>query len=133
MNQNECNEIADFVVDNCDGLYSPSDHIQIALYAKIHQDFGTLMVVRDKGDIVAVCRWNMLTPTHAKILDFIVRPDFRHKFLAKNMFIKAKRAMPQLETISFQRKKYAMRYRNYLLERWIKEKSHGRKLQTTNY
>ena len=126
----ECNEIADFVVENCNGLYSVNDHAHIAAYAYLHSVYGTLMVVKNEGDIISICRWNMITPTHAKILDFIVRPDFRHKFLAKNMFIKAKMAMPQLETVSFHRKKYAMRSSSYLLDRWIKEKSHGRKLCT---
>ena len=124
MNQNRLlpNEIADFVVANSDGLYNESDKAHIATYAGLHIKFGTLIVVRDKGDIIGVCRWNWVSPFHAKILDLIIRPDFRHKQISRNMLLKAKKAWPSLEHISFQRKKYAMRASSIEFSRWLKEK-----------
>lgn len=117
----ELNEIADFVVHNCDGLYDFSDRPYIAQYASVHANYGTIMVVKDEGEIVAVCRWNMVTPSHARVLDLIVRPDFRNKNLVKSILLQAKMAMPRLETISFHRKKYAMRTSEHLVNRWLKE------------
>lgn len=101
-------EIAQFVIKNSDGIYKESERVHIATYADIHMKYGTLMVVRDKGEIVAVCRWNMPEVGHATILDLVVRPDFRHKHLIKTMLLRAKMAMPELETISFQRDKKDM-------------------------
>ena len=120
-------EVADFVCQFSDGLYSYGDHAQIEKFVMLHMMYGTLMIVRDNGEIIAVCRWNMPTPTHARILDLIVHPNFRHKFLARKMFIRAKRAMPQLETFEFHRKKYNFRTSHHLISNWTKEKSHGRK------
>lgn len=118
-------EIADFVCQYSDGLYSYGDHPYIERYALLHIKFGTLMVIKDNNEIIAICRWNMVTPKAAKILDFIVHPDYKHKNLAKKMLLRAKRLMPNLERISFTRKK---KYPNraeiaYPLSRWIKEKS----------
>lgn len=132
ITQNECNEIADFILENSDGLYGMDAHVQISSYAYVHSIYGTLMIVRLRGEIVAVCRWNWLTNSHAKILDLIIRPDYRNKQVAKDMILKAKMAMPQLKQISFQRKKYAMRASGIEVSRWLKEKSYGR-LEIPNY
>ena len=125
MNQNRIlpYEIADFIVTNSDGLYADKEAIHLSKYLELHIIYGTIMIVRDKGDIVAVCRWNMTKPTHAEILDFVVREDFRNKNLSKGMFKKAKEAMPLLQNISFSRKKYHNRESKYPLSNWIKEKS----------
>lgn len=131
LTNRECNEIADFVIENSDGLYGMDAHEHIASYAYVHSIYGTLMVARLKGKIVSVCRWNWVGEGHAKVLDLIIRPDFRHKQVAKDMILKAKMAMPQLKRISFQRKKYAMRASGITVSRWLKEKHYGR-LEVTN-
>lgn len=125
MNQNRLlpYEIADFMVAHSDGLYADSEATHLVRYIELHIVYGTLMVVRDKGDIVAVCRWNMKSPFEAEILDLVVREDFRHKNISRQMFKKAKEAMPLLQNISFRRKKYHNRERTYSLSDWIKEKS----------
>lgn len=132
ISQDECNEIADFVVKNSEGLYTLSDHAHIATYAYVHSIYGTLLVVRSKGNIIAVCRWNWISKDEAKILDLIIRPDFRNKRVAKDMLMKAKMAMPQLKHISFQRKKYAMRMSGFPVSRWLKEKSHEWEIVTNS-
>lgn len=86
------------------------------------------MVMKDRGEIIAVARWNMLSPTEAKVLDFIVHPNYRHRNFSKIMFKKAQEAMPLLEDISFQRKKYGMRTSHHKLSKWIKEKNHEWKI-----
>lgn len=132
ITQNECNKIADFVIENSDGLYGLDAHEHIASYAYVHSIYGTLMVVRLKGEIVAVCRWNWVGTGHAKVLDLIIRPDYRHKQVARDMLLKAKLALPGLRLISFQRKKYAMRASGIKVSRWLKEKQNGR-LKIPNY
>jgi len=131
LTQDECNEVADFVVENSDGLYGSDAHAHIAQYAYVHSIYGTLMVVRKSGAIVAVCRWNWLSSGEAKIIDLIIREDFRNKQVARDMLLKAKMAMPRLEHISFQRKKYAMRVSGFPISRWLKENYYGR-LEVTN-
>ena len=129
----ECNEIADFVVENSDGLYTVNDHAHIASYAYLHAVYGTLMVVRYLGEIIGVCRWNWTGSHDAKVLDLIIRPDFRNKQVSRDMLLKAKMALPGLERISFQRKKYAMRQSGFPVSRWLKEKCYEREIVTNNY
>ena len=118
-------QIADFVLQYGEGIYQPKDYPYIRQYIRVHLSYGTIMVMKDKDKIIAACRWNQPTATHANILDFVVHPDYRNMNLSKNMFIRAKEAMPMLETISFERgKKYPNRpKRVYELSRWVKEKS----------
>ena len=124
INQKECNEIADFVIKYSDGLYTKDDHEHIASYAYVHAVYNTLIVARSKSKIVAVCRFNWISKDEAKVLDLIIHPDFRNKQVARDMLLKAKMAMPWLERISFQRKKYAMRQSGFPITRWLKEKSY---------
>lgn len=124
ISQKECNEIADFVIKYSDGLYTKDDHEHISSYAYVHAVYNTLIVARNKGKIVAVCRWNWITNNEAKILDLIIRPDYRNKQVARDMLLKAKMALPLLERISFKRKKYAMRQSGFPITRWLKEKSY---------
>lgn len=124
ISKEECNDIADFVIKNSDGLYTNDDHKHIATYAYVHAIYGTLLVVKVKKAIVAVCRWNWISNNEAKVLDLIIRPDYRNKQVARDMLLKAKMAMPGLERISFQRKKYAMRNSGFPISRWLKEKQY---------
>ena len=106
MNQNNLeSELAEFVIKYSDGLYSAYERVHIEKYIHLHIQFGTLIVVREKRQIVGVARWNWKSPSHAKVLDCIIHPDFRRKQIMKNMILRAKQAWPSLETISFNRKK----------------------------
>lgn len=119
----EAYEIANFVLDNSD-LYKPEDRDYMARYIFSHMKFGTMMCVRDKdSSIVAACRWNWVDYHTAKILDLVVRKDFRNKNVLKKMLIRAKRAYPQGEFIIFSRKKYRHREVGYMISDWLKKRS----------
>lgn len=120
MQNNLPSEIADFVVEHSDGLYSKYERVHIEKYVYLHMQFGTLMVVKDHAtkQITGVARWNWKSPTEAKVLDCIIHKDYRRKDIMKNMLLQAKKAMPNLESISFNKKKEASVEHHRLL--WLK-------------
>lgn len=117
----EVSEIADFIIKYGKGLYEEYERSLIESYIDEHIGFGTLLVIRDKQKrIVSAVRWNWATRDTAKILDLVIRPDYRNKALLRDMLIRCKLAMPQLKYISFHRKR-ANRLSNstYLIEDFI--------------
>jgi hypothetical protein len=63
--------------------YNPHffDREKIKEYVLKHLEYKTAFVMLDDGEVVAVCRWNLQeNDTKAKILDFMIREDYREKW-----------------------------------------------------
>lgn len=110
-------EITEFVAKY--GIYSLADRDKIKDILKKHIEYKTIIIVRDKQGILAVCRWNM-TEDIAQILDLIIREN-KEKSLIKRILIKGLRMYPQTRYLSFIReKKYPQRgERRYLISDMI--------------
>lgn len=114
-------EIADFVIRYSDGLYNESERSAVEGYVKIHINYSTIMLIRDMdGKIVAVCRWNWLEWDRARVLDLIIRPDFRNGKVLRDMLLRAKLQFPQLKTLTFFRKNGgSLRSSTYLVNKFL--------------
>jgi len=118
-------EIAEFVVNNGDGLYSRLDWEVIKEYAQQHIDYKTILIIRDEKGIVAVCRWNMISNDTAHIIDLVIRKGHPHKGLMRRMTIKGLKMYPNGKYLIFGRfKKYPNReMRKYLISDIIKRRN----------
>lgn len=107
------NEITDFAIK--EGNYGHIDREKIKEFVKKHIEYKTIIIVKDKQGILAVCRWNMTLDT-AQILDLIIRKN-EEKSLIKRILIKGIRMYPSAKYLSFEReRKYPDRVkRKYLI------------------
>lgn len=99
-------EVADFVLKYGNGLYHPMHREKIADMVSQHIGYGTIIVVRRNFDIVAVVRWNFLSNDTIKVLDLIIRPDYRRKNVMKSILIQGIQAHPNVKRMVFHRKKH---------------------------
>lgn len=99
----EMDEIVDFVVSHY--VYKATDRKRIKWMIAQHAEYDTIMAVRDaKGEIVAVCRWNILpTGTDAVILDIVIRPDHRKRSMMHRMLRKGLSMYPGVKYLIFER------------------------------
>lgn len=104
--QSKINEVADFVLTYGKNLYSPMQRPDIERFIEEHMDYGTLLITRDRGRIIGVCRWNFENPRLANILDLIIHPEYRNRRVMKSMLIQGNLAFPCLRSIKFYRKKH---------------------------
>ena len=70
-------EIIEFVLKNGEDYYSrlPAEDFINAI--KKHEQYGTIMIVRDDKGIVALARWNWVNDDEMKCLDCVIRKDMR--------------------------------------------------------
>ena len=124
MSDNFLNEIAEFAIKNGGELYTKLDWNVIKSFAKKHLDYKTIIIVRDKEGILAVCRWNMVTPKTAHILDLIIRKGHKYQSLIKRILTQGKKVFPEAEEIVFEREhKYPNRkLRKYLIKDILKRR-----------
>lgn len=125
-NQNEISEIAEFVLTHARNLYVPTQRHLIEKFIEEHMKYGTLIVVRAKDGIVAVCRWNWFNPQTIKVLDLIIRPDHRNREVMKSVLVQGLMANPWAKYMSFHRKKHN-RDITCLISKFIGRKYNGRR------
>lgn len=120
----DLDEIAEFVMKNGKGLYTRLDWDIIKKFAKKHIDYKTIITVRDKQGILAVCRWNMPNIETAFIMDLIIRKGHTYKQMIKRILIKGLEMYPNAKFIEWERlKKYPNRKRRrYLISDILKSK-----------
>ena len=97
-------EVADFVIKHSNGLYEEFERDSIEDYIEAHIVYGTMMIVREKGEIISVVRWNWTNWNTLRVLDLIIHSKYGNKAVLRDMLIKAKLAMPRLKVITFYRK-----------------------------
>ena len=96
-------KIIDFVFDEGDGLYDEKDREYIEKSVKLHDSYGTLMIIWDKKGIVALARWNWVDAEEAHVLDTIARRDCRNRKSMRYLVAFAKSKFPTLRRIKFER------------------------------
>ena len=104
LTQNEIDEIVVFIIDHY--AYTDEDRMYIDWLINEHAKFNTMMVIRSQYDgyIVAVSRWNILpTGQDAHIMDIVIHPEWRHKYLMKRMLLKGLRMYPEVRYLIFER------------------------------
>lgn len=106
LNDAEVGEVADFVIKYGNGLYHPTHKPRIEAFIRQHVEYGTLMVVQKEGSIIGVCRWNFTDIDTICVMDLIIHPDYRKKWLMKSMLINGVLAFPWLKSMTFHRKKH---------------------------
>lgn len=99
-------EAADFVLLYGGGLYTAAQRPIIEEFIERHMGYGTLMIVRIKGEIVGMARYNFPEWDTVTILDLIIRPDHRNRTVMKSMLIQGLMTFPQVKRMSFKRKKH---------------------------
>lgn len=95
------NKIIDFLLDQ--NKYTERELLNE--YLGHHNKYGTLdYAVDDRGNIVAVCRWNMSSDgTVAEILDFAIASGWRRKGIGKDFILRALDRFPNMERLEFKR------------------------------
>lgn len=112
-------DVADFVVRHA-GYFNAGDEEQIEQYLKVHAKFGTLIVVRDQGHVIAVCRWNWLDPHTVDVLDLVIHPQWRKPSMVRSILLRAKSAYPSMLFMVYKREKYNNREKAYDILRFLK-------------
>lgn len=125
IDKTEIKKVADFVLKYGPNLYQESHRTIIESFLETHMGYGTLLVVRAKGEIVGACRWNWLNQDTVKVLDLIIHPAHRNKRTMKSMLVHALKAYPWVKYMKFCRKKYSYRESTYMVNDFIGGK-HGR-------
>ena len=117
-------EIARFVIKNGKGLYLQLDYNAIKNFIEKHIAYKTLIIVRDKEGILAVCRWNIPTKEEAHILDLVIRKGHTYKGLIKRILLKGMRMYPMTKYLVWERlKKYPNReQKKYLISDILKRR-----------
>ena len=117
-------EIARFVIKNGKGLYLQLDYNTIKNFIEKHIAYKTLIIVRDKEGILAVCRWNIPTKEEAHILDLVIRKGHTYKGLIKRIISKGIIMYPMIKYLVWEReKKYPNRNkRKYLISDILKRR-----------
>lgn len=114
---------AEFVLTHGRNLYSPIQRDQIERFIDLHIDYCTIIIVRDRDEIVAVGRWNTIDNETICVLDLIIHPKFRRKNVMKRMLVEFSMNYPWVKKISFHRKKHN-RDATYLIKQFLGGK-HG--------
>lgn len=72
-------------------------------YINEHNKYGTIdYAIDDKGNIIAMCRWNMSVDGDvAIILDFCIDKEWRNKGFCKNFILRAMEKFPKIEKLQF--------------------------------
>jgi len=85
--------------------YAPQyqDEEAIRRVIEQHLKYRTCIVIWDKDEVIAVCRWNVWGISTAHILDLIIHPKYRRKRLITRMLIMGLKMYPQVKFISFER------------------------------
>lgn len=111
-------EIIDFVSKEGGEIYK--DNPFLKQYAFEHILYHYLMVRTDKKGIIGVARWNIVEDV-IKVLDAVVRKDYRNTDLMKNMLTSVWYQHPWLKWVAFERmkdkKKRAYRIHKFLSRR----------------
>ena len=117
-------EIIDFAQEHGGEFYKNLDRKTLYEYAKKHIEFKTIIIVRDKEGIVAVCRWNMVEDDTAFIIDLIIKPEHRGRELIKQILAKGLTMFPSTKYLIWERKaKYPNReQKKYLIEDILKRR-----------
>jgi len=78
------NKLIDFIQK-----YLPyKDRDKIKEYILLHEKFQTIDYAIDRGEVIGVCRWNIIDKDTAHILDLAIREDWRKKGLARDFLIR---------------------------------------------
>ena len=117
-------EIARFVIKNGKGLYLQLDYNAIKNFIEKHIAYKTLIIVRDKEGILAVCRWNIPTKEEAHVLDLVIRKGHKYKQLIKSILIQGLKVFPEAKYLVWEReKKYPNRKkRKHLISNILKRR-----------
>lgn len=118
----EVKSVTDFVLKYGKSLYDEIHRPYIESFVEKHFEYGTILVVKKRGNIVAVCRWNFPDRNTVKVLDLIIHPEWRNKSTMKAMLVHGVKAYPWLKYITFSRKKHNYRNSTYLISDFLKMK-----------
>jgi ribosomal protein S18 acetylase RimI-like enzyme len=94
------------------------DNDTLREYLTLHIKYKTCSVMYDKdGDIIAISRWDIYGNT-AHILNVIVRKDYRHKGILKELVKAGLDMFPHAKYIEFEREwRKDMKVRKYKIRR----------------
>jgi len=97
---NELDAITDFVIKY--SSYTKRDELKERI--RKHLEFNTCIYAVDtKGEIFAVCLWNVEGNT-AHVIDFMVREDFRNNGMIKTVLIKGLLKYPYVTHLRWERR-----------------------------
>uniref|UniRef100_A0A6H1ZYY9 Putative acetyltransferase n=1 Tax=viral metagenome TaxID=1070528 RepID=A0A6H1ZYY9_9ZZZZ len=84
MTEELLNKLTDFIQTHL----PYKDREKIKDYILQHEKFQTIDYAIDKGEVIGVCRWNIIDKDTAHILDLAIREDWRKKGLARDFLIR---------------------------------------------
>lgn len=117
----ETTKILNFVLKY--SSYDKKNKKEIREVIKKHLEYGTCMLIKnEKEKIVAVARWNFISPYTVHILDVIIRSDYhRKKNMLKRMILLGRQKYPQVKWFCYERyAKYPERdMRYYSIDKFL--------------
>ena len=118
-------EILNFVLKY--SHYSKNLRAEIRKTIELHLSYRTCMIIRDSQErIVAIVRWNFLSPITVLVLDIVIHPDYKRKNMLRRMLLLGIQRNPQVKWLCFTRgTKYPERkLRYYSVEEFLGTRKH---------
>ena len=105
--------------------YNDVEREELEYYVDLHRQYGTLLSIYDKDQLICVARWNWLSWHTIQVIDVIVKPGYRHLGILKYLLSTVKTKYPLFKWFTYDRHKDG-KSRGYAVKQWLKGDSNGR-------
>lgn len=132
LTQISTKSIVDFAIRNAP-YYLEEEREELERYCALHIQYGTMLVLKESGRIIAVCRWNVLPKGDTlHIIDLIIDKKHRSINMIRNIAIEIWKQNPKVRFFFYDRLKRGERKSyGYELTDWLKlegDTRHGWKI-----